>query len=351
MMKLASSSGGRGLREMVMMIAYDCIARGVQIATVQHFLHQMRSRELEGVSILVGHSQWHKLILLNFNIEYLLSRNAVCKRSSRRKTFSSRMRSIRRLSILYWGCCSIQVQSSIRLSSGNINSQIVVYFCRHTHCLIHCSLTHCRLLSSAWSRRLNWTIIAFWLGYQWLRQRTFILVVAWLRLSLSEYISKWDLTFAILQLLCSYHGIVSVTLWLPSISLIISKARLLIICASLFNTTVLLSTDSLIIETIVERLFKGRCNAMETKPNSRLISWSGAHRLLSNDIILLLMRVLEHRKISWICSIFKRSNNWFLDSKFLYWIRRICGKSQLSNLRWVSLLWIWKTWGSSFLWT
>lgn len=97
----------------------------------------------------------------------------------------------------------------------------------------------------------------------------------------------------------------------------------------------------------IEGLFHVRCDAVKTESNCWLIPRSCTSHLGVRLHIFLV--VLKHRQVVGVCSVFKGTNDWLFDSKLFDRVRRVSGQTQLSHLRWVSVLRVWVIRGSSLL--
>ena len=185
--------------------------------------------------------------------------------------------------------------------------------------------------------RSNRTIVAS--GLLWLLNLGIVKV--WL---LVENIRERNLALAVLQLLrccvdCSFNWAVreNVMAWL-----IIHETCVL---ARPFVQAWMLIMR---VHLVIERLLKSCSNSMKSEADRWFIPGWCTRRL---SILLLLLSSLKYGEVLWVSSIFKCSNYWLLDSKFLHWIRRVCSESKLSHMRRVSVFRVRMIRSCRLLWT
>ena len=276
----------------------------------------MSCRKLETIAVLVSNSHWHKLILLQFDVQHLLSGNSACHLSLSVSLCPTILDWYWHL-LLLWAKC-------VRVCPRNINREVVVNLCSRLNDLSCCWFdSNSRVISSSWSHS------------RWVLAR---LTMAMVTLLLSENVCEWNLAFAVLELFSRRCSIIDRGF--------INEACLL--AWPFFHAWMLLPWHWGLWWPI-NRLLEGRSNSMKAETDCRLVPRGGASWLRVVQLTLLLC-CLKHRKVCRVSSTLKCSNDRLLNGKLFHWVRRICGQSELGDLRRVSLLRIWVRIGRGFLW-
>lgn len=231
--------------------------------------------EFETISILVCHCHRYELVLLDFNIEYLLFWKSACSHNFP----ASRRWSVIAINSLKCSSCTWWHTKTVNWSiPTDINSEIVIDLWDISHHLLGMS-----------DRRLqSWTVLvirsnraAIALGSAYHQSLLDHLVSECSRLSLislGENICKRSLAFTILELLRQRYllNLRRMDYWLIIQERGVVRGRPLLM--SIYGAMLLLWM--VVLMGGIEWLFHPSSYLMQTKPNRRFISRSGASWLL-----------------------------------------------------------------------